>query len=122
MLGALKALFYGGTKGFRPYEKQCLDWLGEHLPEEGRKILRAQIEAVEVIQRTMRDQEAACFFPKQCSGTVHFPNEGLELPAARLVLRATDQPPIFCEIFLHDGLLHQLQFSLSPKVWRDVDF
>jgi hypothetical protein len=122
MFGSLKALFYGGTKGFRPHEKRCLAWFAEQLPEEGRKTLQAQTEIIDVIQRGMRDQEVACFFPKQVRGNAQFPNQGFELPTARVALRAAGQPPILCEIFFHGGLIHQLQYSSPPKLWRDTEF
>jgi hypothetical protein len=107
LLASIRAALRGGTRGFNPAETQLLSLVLEALPEDERRILRAQIDAISHVQRQHPGRLVVAFYAKS-SQVEPLPYPGYEYCLARVTYR-TSGTKRTTAVVLHDGRLMSLE-------------
>jgi len=105
-------LFTG--KKLLPYERLVLDAWRASLPEEGQRILDAQLEAVSFVQHQAGGAKV-CFYYREGHSMPLFKLDRPDLHAATVLLRAERAETLRAKIFLHRGRFFSIEFPKRPN-------
>lgn len=106
-LDSIRAAIRGGTPSFTRAEKQLLSHVLEALPEGDRRVLRAQLDAVSLVQRQHAGRLVVAFYPKS-TDVVRLPYPGYEHCLAKVTYRSKGKKQTTA-VVLHDGRLMSLE-------------
>ena len=105
-------LIYGGSKRLRPHESACFTALTARLPDQAARLLREQVQAIDLVQRSSKDKLVAVYFSDPVP---LFPNKEPELRVARIQCLPQAAEVIRADVVCHEGRLSSLEFSKSPE-------
>lgn len=108
-------LLYSGSSKLRGYEEGCLTCLSDHLSSEQSKVLTAQLQAVNLVQRYSEDKLVTFYFPAHDVDVPLFANQAEEMHAARLIVRSQASNDVTCDCVFHRGRISSLEFDQSPR-------
>jgi len=114
MVSFLKRLLHREPTPLAPYVLQCIMWFGEQLPDEGRAILNAQVEAHDGRGHTDLSHTAYLMIPEKTKVPL-FPNRAIDLCVARLMVKDNAGELIKCDLIFHTGTLYRIVFGALPK-------
>ena len=118
VLASIRAALRGGTRGFNPAETQLLSFVLGAMPEDERRILRAQIQAISHVQRQHPGRLVVAFYAKS-SHTGSLPYPGYEYCLARVTYR-TNGAKRTTAVVLHDGRLMSLERNV-PTAEEEIE-
>ena len=118
LLHSIRASIRGGTPSFTRAEEQLLSHVLAALPEDERSALRAQIDAVSLVQRQHVGRLVVAFYPKS-KDVARLPYPGYDHCLAKVTYRFKGKKKTTA-VVLHDGRLMSLEGNV-PIAEGDIE-
>lgn len=116
-IASLHHVVFGGRE-LRSHEQICLEAWRATLPEDGRRVLDAQLAAVRLIQHQAGGAKV-CFYYKDGVKVPLFSVDQPDVHVATVVLRSVDDagesPTMRVKLFVHRGRFFSIEFPKRPE-------
>jgi hypothetical protein len=111
----------GSSKELQPHERMVVDAWRQTLPPDMQRVLDAQLQAADLVQRQAEGAKVCFYYPKQFGGPL-FGNLATEVHVATVMLSDSfggKENSMRAKIFLVKGRFFSIEYPKRPKRYTE---